>query len=524
MEFNDSNITGDNPKKIYGQNKLWFNLKFISGKKYYHISLAFLLITIPYIAMICILSKTHKNISNTFPILITTIFYILSIINTILGAFTDPGILPRQGQDFEYNTNKPYLKYVINGHIFTFTYCYSCSLFRPPRTSHCSLCDNCVERFDHHCFWLGTCIGKRNYKYFYVLLLSISLNAIFQIIYCLYFIIIQTKKIQNKENYNITFLSGFCAIFLYDLLFFIFFLGKLIVTHTYLVFTNITFYEKIKNKYLKIPNVNPFNKNILYTWKNVIFKKMPKSFLLSYLKKLNNNNENNYYKTSTISEFEKLKNEKFSVRSKNSEKSSNNDNYINRIDDEVDENDKATIRSQRSIKSTRIKNSYLNNEKFSFKEKIAEKEKMHTPLKALRSNLQIASSNYSDDVKEMEEEDAKNDESVEFNGTFHIHDDFKEKSQEINEKVSEKISEKVSEKISEKINEDNKNYIETDNNIQDVNSIHVKKVNSSILSENKEDEVQNDNGDNENNDQIIYIQQTINNISRETNPNFDHED
>lgn len=39
-------------------------------------------------------------------------------------------------------------------------------IFRPQRTSHCNICNNCVINFDHHCVWLGTCIGRRNYKWF----------------------------------------------------------------------------------------------------------------------------------------------------------------------------------------------------------------------------------------------------------------------------------------------------------------------------------------------------------------------
>ncbi|KAL7569923.1 hypothetical protein ACA910_008584 [Epithemia clementina (nom. ined.)] len=45
-------------------------------------------------------------------------------------------------------------------------WCDLCQAYQPPTGVHCPDCNVCVAGFDHHCAWMGCCIGQKNYKQF----------------------------------------------------------------------------------------------------------------------------------------------------------------------------------------------------------------------------------------------------------------------------------------------------------------------------------------------------------------------
>ncbi|XP_075970981.1 palmitoyltransferase app [Anticarsia gemmatalis] len=118
--------------------------------------------------------------------------FLLTLSALLRTALSDPGIIPRAapaeaaaleaGEAAVAGAGRPpprAREVLVRGRPVKLKYCFTCKMFRPPRASHCSLCDNCVDRFDHHCPWVGNCVGKRNYRYFYTFVVSLSFLAVF---------------------------------------------------------------------------------------------------------------------------------------------------------------------------------------------------------------------------------------------------------------------------------------------------------------------------------------------------------
>lgn len=77
--------------------------------------------------------------------------------------------------------------------------CNKCESYRPLRAHHCRICNRCINKMDHHCPWIGNCVGQDNQRSFVQFLVYLLLTSLLAFLLSL-------KKLINF-NYGV--ISGY---------------------------------------------------------------------------------------------------------------------------------------------------------------------------------------------------------------------------------------------------------------------------------------------------------------------------
>ncbi|KAL8230493.1 hypothetical protein R6Q57_000271 [Mikania cordata] len=277
-----------------GSNVFFLGGRFIFGPDIQSIFLSIFLIVAP-VVVFCIF--VSRNLLDEFShhlgrlVLIIAIVLMIYVVAMLLATSArDPGIVPRNtrppepefmdqsidvGSAQTVQLRLPRFKEIaFNGLTVKVKYCDTCMLYRPPRCSHCSICDNCVDRFDHHCPWVGQCIGLRNYRFYFLFVSSATVLCVYIFAFCWVYAIM----IKNSEDTSIwgalIKTPASIALIIYTFVC-VWFVGGLTVFHLYLISTNQSTYENFRYRYDQTEN--PYNRGIIENFKEVFWRSIPPS-------------------------------------------------------------------------------------------------------------------------------------------------------------------------------------------------------------------------------------------------------
>jgi len=177
----------------------------------------FLIINIPAVAAFYL-----ANLVNDIPwsVNLITFWFILMVDASIWMTYlSDPGFVSitkagcKEYDEIQAETKKsdddPSSKSTHKS--FNKTTCYKCKIVRPPKAHHCSQCNRCVLEMDHHCPWLGNCIGYENYHHFLQVLVNGALASLAVFIFIILNMFYFSKKtiihseLSTKQHFFYTF-------------------------------------------------------------------------------------------------------------------------------------------------------------------------------------------------------------------------------------------------------------------------------------------------------------------------------
>ena len=203
------------------------------------------------------------------------------LLNLVATGTADPGIVRRRPAPAPSPDGRVLLRYKLetlpNGKTVTVKWNDTINAYQPVRAHHCSANDDCVDKFDHHCPWVGTTIGRRNYRTFLFFVFGTTLLCVYVITICAYQIKLKYDARPNTKRRAMQAVSDAPAALIIAILAFLGFWFVFVLSgfHVYLIITNQTTYENFRDGYSW--RENPHNRGVVGNCWEVFCQPVPAS-------------------------------------------------------------------------------------------------------------------------------------------------------------------------------------------------------------------------------------------------------
>lgn len=143
-------------------------------------------------------------------LIVFVVLYVSHVVSHVAASLIDPS--ESELRKLPVN-NVPEFDRSIHAHVIENGRCHLCNIYTSSKkTKHCSLCNKCVDRFDHHCKWLNNCVGRKNYAAFIASVITALLLSALTFGLCLTDIILFFKNthylsMPAQDFINCTFMS-----------------------------------------------------------------------------------------------------------------------------------------------------------------------------------------------------------------------------------------------------------------------------------------------------------------------------
>lgn len=226
-------------------------------------------IMILYILYLYLFRLLTETSNHGFLHFLFLIIALCTIYNYIRAFVSDPGFIEKNEK--LDSTKERILSLAESGFLDNRRYCFTCKIEKPIRSKHCKFCNRCVLKFDHHCPWIGNCVGESNHRSFMLYLLCMTSGSIIWLTLSLLFF---RKYITEEAAGEFCFLGdSICSLFkhypvhMYMFIiaaFFFFWILILFITQTLQVAAGMTTNESMNSSrleyfYKKLDKITEFD-------------------------------------------------------------------------------------------------------------------------------------------------------------------------------------------------------------------------------------------------------------------------